>query len=91
MFARIYRGAIGSKCHPSSSKARIGSNSMFPLCFWSQRLQGVSDQFLTSKVLNSYMKVPPFKMESLKTIVSVVESGDWMVSIDLADAIFMSP
>lgn len=38
------------------------------------------------KVLNSYMKVPPFKMESLETIILVAESGDWMVSLDLADA-----
>lgn len=47
----------------------------------------------TSSRLNSKFlhKGSSFKMESLETIISVVKTGDWMASIELADAYLHVP
>lgn len=37
------------------------------------------------------MKIPPFKMKSLGTIISVLKEQDWMASIDLAEAYLHVP
>ena len=42
-------------------------------------------------VLNSYMLVPTFKMETAEIIRNSVTKGKWLVSIDLKDAYFHVP
>lgn len=43
------------------------------------------------KRLNLYVHLESFKMESLHTIIQMVQPGDWMVSVDLQDACFHVP
>lgn len=38
------------------------------------------------KRLNHYIFLERFKMESLQTIICVIQPGDWMLSIDMQDA-----
>ena len=42
-------------------------------------------------VLNSYMLVPTFKMETAEIIRNSVIKGEWLVSIGLKDAFFHIP
>ena len=42
-------------------------------------------------VLNSYMLVPTFKMETAEIIRNSVTKGKWLVAIDLKDAYFHVP
>jgi len=46
---------------------------------------------ITLKRLNSHVKSEHFKMESLHTVKSLLQKGDWMTKIDLKDAFFMVP
>ena len=41
---------------------------------------------LNIKRLNTYLDVPHFKMESLRSIISAIDINDWALSIDLTDA-----
>ena len=41
---------------------------------------------LNLRELNTYLKVPHFKMETLKTIICALEQNDWALSMDLKDA-----
>ncbi|KAK3101176.1 hypothetical protein FSP39_001539 [Pinctada imbricata] len=41
---------------------------------------------LNLRPLNRHLHVPHFKMETLRTIISALEIGDWVASIDLKDA-----
>lgn len=41
---------------------------------------------LNLRVLNTYLKVPHFKMETLRSIVRAIDPGDWALSLDLKDA-----
>lgn len=41
---------------------------------------------LDLKGLNRFILLEHFKMESLNTVISAVQPGDWMVSIDFQDA-----
>ena len=42
-------------------------------------------------LLNKYINLSKFKMETPKTVLSSIRKGDWMVSIDLKDAYFHIP
>ena len=46
---------------------------------------------LDLKRLNKYIRLEHFKMESLNTVILLVQPGDWMASIDLQDAYFHIP
>lgn len=75
MFAKIYKAIVyGSSC-ASISKARIGKYIDSPL-FVVTKSSEAFRLMLDLKFLNSFMKVYPFKMESLETIISVVNVGD---------------
>ena len=39
--------------------------------------------------LNQYLKTQHFKMDTMKTVLNLVKKGDWAISINLKDAIFM--
>ena len=41
---------------------------------------------LNLRELNTYLKVPHFKMETQKTIICALEQNDWALSMDLKDA-----
>ena len=40
---------------------------------------------LNLRILNSYLKVPHFKMETLRSIVQAIDPKDWALSLDLRD------
>ena len=46
---------------------------------------------LDLSVLNRYVHSTKFRMEIVRTVMSVIWQGDWMVSIDLRDAYFQVP
>lgn len=41
---------------------------------------------LNLRVLNTYLDVPHFKMETLRNIVRAIDPRDWALSLDLKDA-----
>ena len=43
------------------------------------------------KSLNSYVVTRHFKMESIRTAKGLMQSGDWLVKLDLKDAYFSVP
>ncbi|XP_067652431.1 uncharacterized protein [Haliotis asinina] len=46
---------------------------------------------LNLKGLNKFIEVPSFRMETLRSVISSVETGDWLTSIDLKDAYLHVP
>lgn len=38
--------------------------------------------------LNQYLKTQHFKMDTMKTVLNLVQKGDWAISVDLKDAYF---
>ncbi|XP_071080823.1 uncharacterized protein [Haliotis cracherodii] len=47
--------------------------------------------FLNLRKLNKLIEVPSFRMETLRSVISAVESGEWLTSIDLKDAYLHEP
>ena len=46
---------------------------------------------LNLKKLNTFVDSPPFKMESIRNVVSMIRKVVWMASVDLKDAFFTVP
>ena len=42
-------------------------------------------------VLNSFLAVTPFRMETVSSVLESMTEGEWMVSLDLEDAYFQVP
>ena len=42
-------------------------------------------------VLNSFLAVTPFRMETVSSVLESMTEGEWMVSLDLKDAYFQVP
>lgn len=63
IFASVCRGVIGNKGHSSRPKTRMGSRVLFPFVCSTKSFGGGFRPVLDLKVLNSYMKILPFKME----------------------------
>ena len=46
---------------------------------------------LNLKKLNTFVDSPHFKMDSIRNVISMVQKGVWMASVDLKDAFFTMP
>ena len=46
---------------------------------------------LDLRILNHFIEPKTFKMESVFTIISVLQPGDWLISVDLTDAYLHVP
>jgi hypothetical protein len=52
---------------------------------------GKKRMIIDMRFVNSFMKVPKFKLEDLRTAINLMEPLDWMIKIDLQDGYFHAP
>ena len=59
--------------------------------FMVSKKDGGQRPVINLKRLNNHVRSEHFKMESLHTVKSLLQKGDWMTKVDLKDAFFMVP
>ena len=83
-------GFTGKKCHRACPTR--GQTSWVLLatlsCLQKRRL---SPPCINLRPLNEYIRVRPFKMETLRSVICFVKLGNWLASIDLKDAYLHIP
>ena len=59
--------------------------------FLATKKDGSLRPILNLKIFNQYLVKEKFRMETLKSILSTLEKGDWLISLDLKDAYLHIP
>ena len=69
----------------------FGTQGFFSDVFVVPKKDGGWRPIINLKRLNSFLEIPHFKMESIKSLKDVVLPGDYMVKLDLQDAYLTVP
>ena len=67
------------------------SPGFYSLLFVVPKPNGTWRPIIDLSLLNLYLKKKPFKMETIRSICSLIHKGSWTFSIDLTDAYFHIP
>jgi hypothetical protein len=65
--------------------------NLYPIFLPRQKSNGKIRIILNLKPLNKFIKYEHFKMEHLGFVCDLIQSNDWLGSIDLSDAYFSVP
>ncbi|VDI11184.1 Hypothetical predicted protein [Mytilus galloprovincialis] len=84
--AKVVKGKKQEGC-VDGGKSSFSSRVLFPAVL----KNGIMRSVLDLSVLNQYLVVPHFKMETNRSIRSTIHSGIWTTSLDLMDAYFHIP
>ena len=69
----------------------FGTQGFYTDVFVVPKKDGRWRSIINLKRLNSFLEIPHFKMESIKSLKDVVLPGDYMVKLDLQDAYLTAP
>ena len=73
---------------PVQKKNSLGFYSRF---FLVPKPENICRPIIDLSVVNTYLYVPTFKMETAEVIPASLQTGEWVASIDLTDAYFHVP
>ena len=72
-------------------EAQISPNSFIPQLFLVEKKGGGQRPVVNLKALNSFVCSEHFKMEGLHTLPDLIQTGDYMIKLDLKDAYLQIP
>ncbi len=83
----VLLGKLGIKCLPSGAKAQ----GFYSTYFLIPKKDGGLRPILNIRMFNHHLRLLPFRMLCLSTLLTFIRQGDWFTTVDLHDAYFHIP